>query len=124
MDGSEARSRGGGSNERRQDKRDWEKILHIVERYATSGSGAHSKPAVSTRASLANHSCMMRQSGQRVRLKNTAVERKAAGSTYLSVEIACPVFGQRIIIMPMRGTPPMTRVLCVPLACEEKIKAQ
>jgi hypothetical protein len=51
MDGSEARTRGGGSNERRQDKRDWEKILHIVERYATSGSGAHSKPAVSTHAS-------------------------------------------------------------------------
>jgi hypothetical protein len=29
------------------------------------------------------------------------VERKVAGSTYLPVEIACPVFGQRIIIMPM-----------------------
>jgi len=32
MVGSAARSRGVGSNERRQDKRDWEKFPHTVER--------------------------------------------------------------------------------------------
>ncbi len=32
MDGSDACSRGVGSNERRQDKRDWEKFPHTVER--------------------------------------------------------------------------------------------
>ncbi len=37
MDGSDACSRGVGSNERRQDKRDWEKILHIVERLCNFG---------------------------------------------------------------------------------------
>ena len=63
MDGSDARRRGAGNNERRQDKRDWDKFLHIVEHHATCGS--HSELAVSvTHASLANHSCMIRQSGQ------------------------------------------------------------
>src|SRR3974377_1873491 len=60
-----------------------------------------SQPAVSqTHASLANHSYVSRQSGQ-----NTGVERKIADVMCLPVEIARPVFGHRIIIMPMRNTP-------------------
>ena len=114
IDGSDARSRSAGNDESRQDDHDWQKVLHTVEHYATCRShmGSHSGPAFSqTHASLANHSCTTRQSGQWVRLKNTGLERKVVGSTYLPVEIACPVVGQRIIIMPMRNPPPTIAAL-------------
>ena len=83
--------------------------LGMVGRYATCGSGAVSvseQRELSTHASLANHSCVSQQSGQCVRLKNTGVERKVAEVMYLPVEMARSVFGQRIIIMPMRNASP------------------
>jgi hypothetical protein len=58
-----------------------------------------------THASLANHSCVAPQCGQWVCPKNTGLERKAAASTCVPVEIARPVFEQRIIRIPIRHTP-------------------
>ncbi len=89
----------------------------LAPRYVTcrSHTASHSEYSESqTHASLANHSCITWQSGQCVWLKNTGVERKIAGAANLPVEIARPVFGQRIIIMPIWRTPVATGV-CVPL---------
>jgi hypothetical protein len=59
-----------------------------------------------THASLANHSCVASQCGQWVCPKNTGLERKAAASTCVPVEIARPVFEQRIIRVPIYGLLP------------------
>jgi len=55
-----------------------------------------------------------------VLLKNTEVLLNNLDSTCLPVEIASPVFGQRIISIPIKRTP---AVNIVPL-WEEKIKTQ
>ena len=82
--------------------------LNADARYVTCRSHieSHSEHSESqTHASRANHSWVVRQSGQYVRLKNTGEKRKTAGSTYFSVEIACPVFGQRIMSLPIGIVP-------------------
>ena len=74
-------------------------------RFLAFGWGTHvfnQRGALSqTHASCANHSCSVRQKGQCERLKNTGVARKRARSASYPVEISRPVFGQRIITVPI-----------------------
>jgi hypothetical protein len=49
---------------------------------------------------LANQSWLIRQIGQKVRLKNTGVEPKLGASVVMPVEIVRPVFGHLIIRVP------------------------
>jgi hypothetical protein len=125
MVGSAARSRGVGSNESGQDKRDWEKFPHTVERNLpltyglTFGTCGFADPCVLGEP-------LVRDEAQPTVSAAKKYRGRAEGRRFnvSPVEIACPVFGQRIIIMPIRNTPPATRGLCVLSACEEKIKAQ
>jgi hypothetical protein len=55
----------------------------------------------STQASLANHSCSVRQIGQYEREKNTGMELNRAGSISYCVHMLCPVSGHRIISIPI-----------------------
>jgi hypothetical protein len=57
-----------------------------------------------------------------VLLKNTGVLLNNLDSMCLPVEIASPVFGQRIISMPIKRTPAVKSFAV--LLWEEKIKAQ
>src|SRR5262249_19368859 len=74
-------------------------------RFLAFGWGTHvfnQRGALSqTHASCANHSCSVRQKGQCERLKNTGVARKRARLASYPVEISRPVFGQRIITVPI-----------------------
>jgi hypothetical protein len=59
-----------------------------------------------------------------VLLKNTGVLLNNLDSMCLPVEIASPVFGQRIISMPIRRTPAAKSLGKVAPLWEEKIKAR
>jgi hypothetical protein len=59
-----------------------------------------------------------------VLLKNTGVLLKNLDSMCRPVEIARPVFGQRIISMPIRRTPAVKFWEGVALLWEEKIEAR
>jgi len=63
-----------------------------------------------SQASIANHSCAMRQFGQKVRAKNTALFRKLSRSVLMPVGIADPVAGQLIMTISILGMSPITRL--------------
>jgi hypothetical protein len=78
----------------------------------------HSASALSrTQASLANHSCSVRQNGQCERPKNTGMARKRAGSASYPVGISRPVFGHLIMTVAIVASRGM-RSYVIGTACE------
>ncbi len=76
-----------------------------------------------THASFANHSWVVRQSGQYVLRKNTGLLRNVSRSIWMPVDISLFVFGQRIITMAIGHSrfPLLSNGLKT--ACEEEMKA-
>jgi hypothetical protein len=72
-------------------------ILHLSQ-FGSQFAGPQSQ----THALAANHSCVVRHNGQKVLLKKTGMERKAAGSMCMPVEMAFSVLGQRIMTSPIQ----------------------
>lgn len=65
--------------------------------------GSHfAGPESQTHAFRANHSCGVRHDGQKVVLKKTGMEPKAARSMRMPVEMHFPVLGQWITTMPIQ----------------------
>lgn len=58
-------------------------------------------PESQTQASRANQSCEVRHERQKVLLKKTGIEPKAARSMFMLVEMHLPVLGQRITTVPI-----------------------
>ena len=59
-------------------------------------------PQSHTHASRAYHSCEVRHDGQKVLLKKTGMQPKAARSMCMPVEMAFPVLGQWIMTVPIQ----------------------
>src|SRR5215471_4588907 len=78
--------------------------LHESERYHDNARALRALSVAfgsHTHASLANHSCSVRQIGQYERAKNTGVELKRSGSASYPVGMSRPVSGHRIMTVPI-----------------------
>jgi hypothetical protein len=76
-----------------------------------------------THASFANHSCVVRQSGQYVQRKNTGLLRNVSRSIWMPVDISRFVFGQRTITMAIGLSYCCLLSNGLQTACEKEMKA-